>query len=338
MGPPIAPKRSVTYTAKARRTAAKVKTVTPKVKKTPSVAVAVPQAVASATTAIPPQPQPQPQAEHTTLVYENEGDELAVEAAGQNLECGRCGAVLGIAAGIASRKCSVSLFRPLPSESPELRPLLGYVVAYSLGNVVRANELLGVKHVLSVYDCTDCRIPSLSLTSYVERFTNFTTAPREVFVTAIAYIDRFLASNPRGIELALCNVHRIFAVSFVVASKFVSDLYNSNKYYARVAGVSLEELNTLERAFLNDLGYNLFLTPEQYDAYNRPAEFLSHIADMYGDLLAFLRTLVKSLRSNWLVKQTWTPPSFTVAAQTEQCEPIFDCSADPSSIRDQVDC
>jgi len=163
------------------------------------------------------------------------------------------------------------------------------------------------------------------------RFTIFTTAPREVFVTAIAYIDRFLASNPSGIELALCNVHRLFAVSFVVAAKFVSDLYNSNKYYARVAGVSLEELNSLERAFLSDLGYNLFLTPEQYESYNRPAEFLSHIADMYGDLLTFLRVLVKTLRNNWLVKQTWRPPSSSVMSR-EQLEQILDSSATPAAI------
>jgi len=281
--------------------------------------------------------------EQPVPLVENEGDELAVEAATQNPECGRCGAVLGIAAGIASRKCSVTLFPPLPPESQELRPLLGYVLAYSLGNVVRANELLHIRHVRSVYDCTDCRVPSLSLTRYVERFINFTTAPREVFVTAIAFIDRFLATNPAGIELALCNVHRLFAASFVVAAKFVSDLYNSNKYYARVAGVSLDELNALERAFLNDLSYSLNLTPEQYDAYNRPAEFLSHIADIYGDLLVFLCSLVKSLRYNWLVKQSWSPPSFssttsstTSAASLSSTSPSSSSSASLSP--DQYEC
>lgn len=238
----------------------------------------------------------------------NEGDELAVEAATQNPECGRCCAVLRIAAGIASRRCSAGLFAPLAPESTELRPLLGYVLAYSLGNVVRANELLKVPHVPSVYDCAGCRTPALSLTHYVERFVNFTAAPREVFVTAIAYIDRFLATNPGGVELALCNVHRLFAVAFVVASKFASDLYNSNKYYARVAGVSLEELNVLERSFLADLGYTLNVTPEQYAAYNSPAEFLAHIADVFGDLIPFLCSLVRTLRYRWLTKQSWTPP------------------------------
>lgn len=238
----------------------------------------------------------------------NEGDELAVEAATQNPECGRCCAVLRIAAGIASRRCSAGLFAPLAPESAELRPLLGYVLAYSLGNVVRANELLRVPHVPSVYDCAGCRTPALSLTHYVERFVNFTAAPREVFVAAIAYIDRFLATNPARVELALCNVHRLFAVAFVVAAKFASDLYNSNKYYARVAGVSLEELNVLERAFLADLGYSLNVTPEQYAAYNSPAEFLAHVADIYGDLIPFLCALVRTLRYRWLAKQSWSPP------------------------------
>jgi len=184
-------------------------------------------------------------------------------------------------------------------------------------------------------------VPSLSLTRYVERFINFTTAPREVFVSAIAYIDRFLATNPAGVELALCNVHRLFAASFVVAAKFASDLYNSNKYYARVAGVSLEELNMLERSFLNDLSYSLNLTPEQYDAYNRPAEFLSHVADIYGDLLIFLCSLVKTLRYNWLVKQTWSPPPSSTKRRSNCFAQISDSppssSSSSSTTPDQLD-
>lgn len=256
----------------------------------------------------------------------NEGDELAVEAATQNPECGRCCAVLRIAAGIASRRCSAGLFAPLAPESTELRPLLGYVLAYSLGNVVRANELLKVPHVPSVYDCAGCRTPALSLTHYVERFVNFTAAPREVFVTAIAYIDRFLATNPAGVGLALCNVHRLFAVAFVVAAKFASDLYNSNKYYARVAGLPLAELNALERAFLADVDYRLALTPDDYAAYAQPVEFLAAATEMYGDLVDFLAALVDYLRMQWVVQQRRTrqtapvvyPPEHYVAAPAQQ--------------------
>ena len=39
-------------------------------------------------------------------------------------------------------------------------------------------------------------------------------------------------------------------------------LYNPLANNGILPGVSLEELNSLERAFLSDLGYNLFLTPE----------------------------------------------------------------------------
>jgi len=136
------------YTAKTRKSSAGssmlppaqvVKTKTVKMDSAPSV-VTVQPPVAQ------PAPAQAPVPERPVVMAENEGDELAVEAATQNPECGRCGAVLGIAAGIASRKCSVSLFYPLAPESPELRPLLGYVLAYSLGNVVRANELLGARH------------------------------------------------------------------------------------------------------------------------------------------------------------------------------------------------
>lgn len=234
------------------------------------------------------------------------GDELAYEAgmSAQKSGCGGCLSVLSISAGLAARKCSPRLFGYCDAADESRRALCGYVCAYAVGSVVRANQLLERPSAASVYDCPARHVPGISLAKYVERFVQYTAAPKEVVVAALAYLDRFVAANGAGVRLAATNVHRLLAVAFVVAAKFHCDQYNSNKYYARVAGLPLAELNTLERAFLADLDYRLVLAPADYAVYAQPVEFLAAATEMYGDLVDFLAALVDYLRMQWVVQQS----------------------------------
>eukprot|EP01022_Parablepharisma_sp_SALTPOND_P001187 TRINITY_DN105776_c0_g1_i1.p3 TRINITY_DN105776_c0_g1~~TRINITY_DN105776_c0_g1_i1.p3 ORF type:complete len:108 (-),score=17.03 TRINITY_DN105776_c0_g1_i1:101-424(-) len=53
----------------------------------------------------------------------------------------------------------------------------------------------------------------------------------------------------------------------LLAIKYNEDQYFDNKYYARVGGVSLEELNFLEREILSLLDYELYVDPNIYKKY-----------------------------------------------------------------------
>ena len=232
-------------------------------------------------------------------------DELAQEAGMSALKSGNgvCLTVLGISAGLAARKCSQSLFRYCDPSDDSLRRLCGYACAYTLGIAGRANQLSGVTSASSVFDCSDSKVPAITLSQYIDRFLQYTQASKEVLVAAVAYIDRFTQVNPDGVRLAASNVHRLIATAFAVSSKFNCDQYNSNRYYARVAGVSLAELNAMERAFLRGMDYRFALAPEQYAAYAQPIEFLAAVVELYGDLVEFLADLVGYLRAQWLVQQ-----------------------------------
>ena len=46
--------------------------------------------------------------------------------------------------------------------------------------------------------------------------------------------------------------------------KYLHDEHYYNSYYARVAGIKLKELNTLEKNLLEEIEYKLFVTHEEY--------------------------------------------------------------------------
>ena len=53
----------------------------------------------------------------------------------------------------------------------------------------------------------------------------------------------------------------------VLAIKYNEDDYYSNKYYAKVGGINLEEINTLEYNLLILLNFEVFIDDEIYNKY-----------------------------------------------------------------------
>ncbi|KAF4689402.1 mitochondrial peripheral inner membrane protein, partial [Perkinsus olseni] len=65
------------------------------------------------------------------------------------------------------------------------------------------------------------------------------------------------------------NVHRLVLTALTVAAKFHDDIYYSNAFYARVGGVSVAELNTLELTLLKMMDWQCFVPTEEYQMYER---------------------------------------------------------------------
>ena len=228
----------------------------------------------------------------------DESEELALEAAtAAGAHNNRALSVLSMAYALGSRMWTDQVITG-DLNSSDARVSLGYTIAYSLDSVVKANELLGGYGKGTIFDCPARKAPSVSLSRYIERFATYTPATKEVFLSALIYIDRHGAAT--GVPLTRNNVHRLFAASFVVASKFISDLYYSNKFYAKVAGLPLEELNNLERSFLTDLTFSLTISPNSYNDYSKPSFFMSSLCRAYtvcpSDLICLI---VRELRSRW---------------------------------------
>ncbi|KAF9432750.1 hypothetical protein BGZ76_010367 [Entomortierella beljakovae] len=57
-------------------------------------------------------------------------------------------------------------------------------------------------------------------------------------------------SSGNGFRVNSFNIHRLLITCLMIAAKFTSDLFYSNSRYAKVGGLSLQELNQLELEFL----------------------------------------------------------------------------------------
>ncbi|KJP87179.1 hypothetical protein AK88_03226 [Plasmodium fragile] len=110
------------------------------------------------------------------------------------------------------------------------------------------------------------KVPDISIKNYVERIGKYTGCSNECFVLLMIYLDRIVKINS-DITLSLLCIHRLLITAIMIAAKFFDDLYYSNAFYAKVGGVSTEEINKLEGTFLHLIDYNLFVSSEEYNLY-----------------------------------------------------------------------
>ncbi|KAF7724991.1 hypothetical protein EC973_000484 [Apophysomyces ossiformis] len=63
----------------------------------------------------------------------------------------------------------------------------------------------------------------------------------------------------------ICCGRRMFLAALIVASKYLHDKAYRNKAWAQIAGLSLTEINTAERTFLQMIDYRLHVSKASYD-------------------------------------------------------------------------
>lgn len=100
---------------------------------------------------------------------------------------------------------------------------------------------------------------------YVLRWVQYSRVSMPSYALALHYLDR-LASDMHY-QVTWNTIHKLLAVSLLLASKFLEDRCYSNSWFARVAGVSVESLNQLELAFLCIIGFNLRASEEDLRPY-----------------------------------------------------------------------
>ncbi|GMI66939.1 cyclin p3;2 [Hibiscus trionum] len=115
-----------------------------------------------------------------------------------------------------------------------------------------------------VFDCHET--PDMTIQSYLERIFRYTKAGPSVYVVAYVYIDRFCQANP-GFRINARNVHRLLITTIMVASKYVEDMNYRNSYFARVGGLTTNELNHLEVEFLFLMGFKLHVNVSVFESY-----------------------------------------------------------------------
>lgn len=91
--------------------------------------------------------------------------------------------------------------------------------------------------------------PQISVYDYLRRIVRYTSLERACLLVILIYIDR-VCERVRTFTISSLTVHRFIIASVTLAAKAVCDSYCTNSHYAKVGGLSTQELNSLEVEFL----------------------------------------------------------------------------------------
>lgn len=107
--------------------------------------------------------------------------------------------------------------------------------------------------------------PGIPLSDYFIRIGRYSNVSSECYVLAFVYMEKYLHATKMNVSNR--SVHRLVMTSIVIAAKFFDDRYFSNGFYAKVGGLSVKELNFLEREFLLTIQFELYVKPSTYQLY-----------------------------------------------------------------------
>ncbi|KAF8454654.1 cyclin-domain-containing protein [Kalaharituber pfeilii] len=91
-------------------------------------------------------------------------------------------------------------------------------------------------------------VPEIPIEEYIFRIHRFCPMSTAVYIAASVYLHR-LAVIDRVLPITRYNVHRLVLAALRVASKSLEDLSHSHKRFAKVGGLSENELSRLEVSF-----------------------------------------------------------------------------------------
>mgnify|MGYP002626602292 FL=1 len=105
----------------------------------------------------------------------------------------------------------------------------------------------------------------VSLQYFLGRIKKYTKIEKSTLIIILIYADRMCTTS--SIILNPHNIHRIILGCLLLAIKYNEDLYFTNEQYAKVGGVSVQELNDLELYSIQLLNFNLFISEDIYEKY-----------------------------------------------------------------------
>eukprot|EP00960_Hanusia_phi_P076471 768564-Hanusia_phi.AAC.10 len=137
------------------------------------------------------------------------------------------------------------------------------VIACVLDCTVARNDSNGRKTDMAAFEGSYAPIAA---SAYVRRINRYGGCSACCFAVGLMYLERLKRRN-HTVCLNSCNFQRLYLVAVMTAAKFLDDFYYSNKHWAEVGGISLQELNLLELEFLFRMGFCLNITREDYESY-----------------------------------------------------------------------
>ena len=111
--------------------------------------------------------------------------------------------------------------------------------------------------------------PTISINDYIKRIFKSEIIDTQNYDAIILHTVNLLHYlKSKGIYLNNHSCHRIISTLIMLSSKIIDEYPHSNWYWSLLCGVSLEDINTMERTIMHLLDYNLHIVISQKQALN----------------------------------------------------------------------
>lgn len=111
--------------------------------------------------------------------------------------------------------------------------------------------------------------PTKAFRSFVASVISQTNLPPTALSLALFYIYRLKTTAPRPIMAHANSEYRVFTTALVLANKFLDDNTFTNKSWADMTKLPLNEISAMEIEFLTSLNYKLNLTSTEWDKWQQ---------------------------------------------------------------------
>ena len=108
------------------------------------------------------------------------------------------------------------------------------------------------------------KAPKISLEDYFNRIIKYCKLQEGSFIAMMIYLDK----AAERVDLTSLNIHRIILGALVLAMKYTCDICNNNIFFAKVGGISAQEMCVIESSFLLMMDYNLYISAEEFEKYS----------------------------------------------------------------------
>ena len=141
-------------------------------------------------------------------------------------------------------------------------------ICFLLGALINFNKEKSLKQKVYKRTSFDLKgIPFISLHDYIYRIIKYTHIDDSTLIKALIYLDLFNRNNKYIISYF--NIHKLLFVAIVLSVKYSESCFLTNKSYAKIGGISINELNNLEIKFCKYINYRLYISKELFEKYSK---------------------------------------------------------------------
>ncbi|PYH44333.1 putative mucin [Aspergillus saccharolyticus JOP 1030-1] len=106
-------------------------------------------------------------------------------------------------------------------------------------------------------------MPTMGFQKWVTNILSTTQVSQNVVLLALMFVYRLKKFNP-GVRGKKGSEYRLMTIALMLGNKFLDDNTYTNKTWAEVSGITVQEIHIMEVEFLSNIRYNLFVSKEEW--------------------------------------------------------------------------